>query len=299
MTNAPIIVFTYNRPAHTKATIEALQKNIGASESDLFMISDGAANSDSLPAVKEVRDYLKTVKGFKTSHILEREKNYGLGDNIINGVTDIIEVYGKVIVLEDDLITSPFFLQYINEALNIYEENEKVMSIHGYTYPVKENLPDIFFLKGADCWGWGTWKRAWVHFERNGAVLLDQLLKSGQSSLFDFNDAYPYTAMLQDQIAGKNTSWAVRWYASAFLKNMYTLYPAKSLVFHNGGDGSGTNAGNENLLDIELSDQPVKPEEINVEQNIEAFRAFSNFLRSLSNPSLLYRVKRKWRNLIS
>jgi hypothetical protein len=299
MTNAPIVVFTYNRPAHTRVTIEALQKNTGAAESDLFIISDAAENNNSLLAVQEVRDYLKTVSGFKKKYIIERDKNYGLGNNIITGVTDIIEEYGRVIVLEDDLITSPFFLQYMNGALDIYAENEKVICIHGYTYPVKENLPDTFFLKGADCWGWGTWKRAWKLFERNGEVLLDQLIKTGQTSSFDFNDAYHYTAMLKDQIAGKNTSWAVRWYASAFLMNMYTLYPGKSLVFHDGGDGSGTNAGHENLLDVELSDKPVKLEEINVEQNILAFRAFSNFLRTLSNPTLLYRVKRKWKKLIS
>ena len=144
------------------------------------------------------------MRGFKKIHIIEREKNYGLGNNIITGVTDIIDVYGRVIVLEDDLITAPFFLQYMNEALDIYAENEKVICIHGYAYPVKENLPDTFFLKGADCWGWGTWKRAWRYFERNGEVLLDQLIKTGQTRSFDFNDAYPYTAMLKDQIAGKN-----------------------------------------------------------------------------------------------
>jgi len=299
MINAPVIVFAYNRPAHTRATIAALQKNIGAIDSDLFIISDAAADQNSLASVQEVRDYIKTVRGFRKINIIEREKNYGLGNNIITGVTDIIGLYGRVIVLEDDLITAPFFLQYMNKALDIYAENEKVICVHGYVYPVKEKLPDTFFLKGADCWGWGTWKRGWMHFESNGQVLLDQLVKTGQARAFDFNDAYPYTAMLKDQIAGKNTSWAVRWNASAFLLDMYTLYPGKSLVFHAGGDGSGTNTGNDNLLDVELADKPVKLKKIIVEQNVQAFRAFSYFLKILSNPNLLYRVKRKWKKIIS
>src|SRR5258708_7063170 len=150
MTNAPVILFTYNRPAHTRATIEALLKNSGAAESDLFIISDAAANKNSQPAVQEVRDYIKTVRGFKKICIIEREKNYGLGNNIITGVTDIVELYGRVIVLEDDLTTAPFFLRYMNEALDMYSENEKVICVHAYLYPVKENMPETFFLKGAD-----------------------------------------------------------------------------------------------------------------------------------------------------
>ena len=299
MINAPVIVFTYNRPLHTRATIEALQNNIGAQDSELFIISDAAANEDALLAVQQVRAYIKTISGFKKICIIERERNYGLGNNIIKGVTDVIDVYGRAIILEDDLITAPYFLGYMNEALDIYADKERVICIHGYVYPVKEKLPETFFLRGGDCWGWGTWKRAWKHFDQNGQLLLDELLRTGQAREFDFNNAYPYTAMLKDQIAGKNTSWAVRWNASAFLLDMYTLYPGISLVFHAGGDGSGTNTGNQHLLDVKLAETPVQVKEIRVEQNADAFKAFSNFLKLISSPALYYRLKRKWRKMIS
>ena len=146
-------------------------------------------------------------------------------------------------MLEDDLLTSPYFLDFMNEGLSIYEEDEKVISIHGYVYPISEKLPETFFLRGADCWGWATWKRGWDLFEPDGGLLLNKLEESKQTEEFDFNRSYPYTQMLKDQINGKTNSWAVRWYASAFLQNKYTLYPGKSLVSNIGGDGSGTNTG--------------------------------------------------------
>lgn len=152
----PIILFVYNRLWHTKQTVEALQKNDLASESELFIFSDGP-KPGAEEKVKEVREYLKTITGFRKVTIIERDTNWGLANNIIDGVTKIVNEYGKVIVLEDDLVTSPGFLTYMNEGLKIYADEEQVASIHGYIYPLKhpERLPETFFIRGADCWGGG------------------------------------------------------------------------------------------------------------------------------------------------
>ncbi len=129
---APIILFTYNRPWHTRQTIEALQKNLYADKSRLIILSDGPKTEIDVPKVQKVREYIKTVKGFRSIEIIEREKNWGLANNIIDGVTRIINEYGKIIVLEDDIVTSPYFLKFMNEALEFYKDEERVMHISGY-----------------------------------------------------------------------------------------------------------------------------------------------------------------------
>jgi hypothetical protein len=188
-----------------------------------------------------------------------------LGNNVIAGVTETINRAGRVIVLEDDLVTAPFFLKYMNDGLETYATNESVISIHGYSYPSRAKLPETYFLKGADCLGWATWKRGWDLFEGDGKKLLEQIENGGLSEAFDFEDSYPYTEMLRDQIDGKNTSWAVRWYASAFLRDKLTLYPAETLVSHIGYD-VGTNFGinlrkPETLARTEIRVVPLEPRE--------------------------------------
>ena len=245
MNLSPIVLFVYNRLWHTQQTIEALQKNELALESELFIYADNAKNDESLSKVKEVRNYLKTVDGFKNITIIERDKNWGLANSIIDGVTTTVNKYGKVIVLEDDLVTSPYFLRYMNEALTLYQNEQDVASIHGYIYPLKNtnNLPETFFIKGADCWGWATWQRAWDLFEADGKKLLKELQVRKLQNEIDFNGSYGFTEMLEKQIKGKNNSWAIRWYISAFLQNKLTLYPKKSLVQNIGMDDSGTHCG--------------------------------------------------------
>jgi len=295
--NAPIALFTFNRLKHTKATVEALLKNNMASQSDLWIFSDGANSPENEKLVQNVRQFLHTITGFKTLNVVERGSNFGLGNNIISGVTQVVEQFGKIIVLEDDLITSPHFLQYMNDGLEVYNHADKVASIHGYVYPVKETLEETFFLRGADCLGWGTWQRSWNKFERNGELLLEKLISTHQTYQFDYNGAYPYTQLLKDQISGSNSSWAVRWYASAFLNDLYTLYPARSLVLHAGGDGTGTNTGFDKLLDVKLSMQPVYVKLKNVTQDELAFQAFTKVLKKINRPPLLYRLKRKWNKI--
>jgi hypothetical protein len=276
---APVALFVYNRPGHTRQTIEALRKNTCAEETDLYIFSDAPKNSNHESAVKEVRAYLKTIKGFRTIQIVERSENMGLSASIISGVTEIVNKYGKIIVLEDDLVTSPFFLKYMNDGLNIYEKDDQVISIHGYIYPIKDSLPETFFILGADCWGWATWKRGWDIFEKDGKKLMDELKSRNLSSLFDFNDSYPYTKMLEDQIAGKVESWAIRWYASAFLKNKLTLYPGSSLVENIGFDGSGEHGAPEAKFLVDNKKRVFDLKRIPVSHNEEAFMAMARFFK--------------------
>lgn len=294
---APIALFTYNRPWHTKQTVEALQKNYFAIESDLFIFSDGAKNTEDQYKVDEVRKYLKSISGFKSITIEESPLNKGLANSIIYGVTKIVNTFGKIIVLEDDLLTSRYLLKYLNQYLEHYAEIDNVISIHGFTYPI-ESLPDVYFIKGADCLAWATWKRGWDVFEQNGQKLLDELIDNSLIKEFDFNYSYPFTQMLRDQIAGKNSSWAIRWYASAFLANKLTLYPGKTLVKHIGFDNSGTNCGNSDPYNsiIYESDPPIKS--IPITENFIAREMFEAFHRTIINHKFIMRIKLKIKSIL-
>jgi hypothetical protein len=283
---APIALFVYNRLNHTQRTIEALQKNTLASGSDLIIFSDGPKESlESQEKVSELRKYLKTVKGFKNVEIVESEKNRGLAKSIISGVTDILNKHKKIIVLEDDLVTSRYFLEYLNNGLNLYEDENDVISIHAYTYPIKSPLPETYFIKGADCWGWATWKRGWDLFEANGQKLLKELMAKKLTKEFDFDDSSPYTKMLKTQIAGKNDSWAIRWYASAFLNNKLTLYPRESLVYNTGFDGSGTHHVSEDSFNKtdQIENIKVEVRRIKIKESLDARPAFISYFKSQNN----------------
>jgi hypothetical protein len=278
MSFAPIALFVSNRLEHTRQTIDALKKNGLASQSDLIVFSDAPKNKAQAKAVSEVRDYIHQIDGFKSVTIIERPVNLGLANSIINGVTSVVSQYGTVIVLEDDLVTSPYFLQYMNDGLDFYEKSEDVVSIHGYIYPI-DGLPETFFLRGADCWGWATWNDRWAIFESDGEKLLGELKSKKLINRFDFNGTYSFSRMLRDQIAGKNNSWAVRWHASAFLKNKLTLYPGKSLVLNTGNDGSGTHCGDTTAFSSVLCNAAINFSAIPLEDNQQALFAIEDYFR--------------------
>lgn len=289
---APIVLFAYNRPWHIHQTIEALQKNELAKDSDLIIFSDAPRTLEATEKVNEVRAFLRIINGFKSVSIIERHFNYGLARSIIEGVTEVLNRYNCVIVLEDDLVTSPFFLKYMNEALQLYEFEEKVISIHGYIYPLKKQLPESFFIKGADCLGWATWKRGWNLFEPDGQKLLVELMQKKLTREFDFNGAYEYTNMLKAQILGNNSSWAVRWYASAFLNDCLTLYPGYSHINHIYNNERGTHCGETAFLNTQLSSKPIRIEKLPIEENICARKEIEKYFMSLE-PSLSKRIQNK------
>lgn len=293
---APLALFVYNRPWHTRQAVEALLASPIAAESQLYVFSDAPRNEAASHMVAEVRSYIYSLAGFKTITIIERETNLGLAQSIIDGVTRLCDEYGRVIVLEDDLVTSPYFLQYMNDGLDMYEDAERVVSIHGYVYPLKETLPETFFLRGADCWGWATWKRGWDLFEPDGQVLLRELTGRKLTHSFDFDGTYPYTKMLKKQIKGKNDSWAIRWYASAFLKNKLTLYPGRSLVLNIGMDNSGTHCSTTSDFSGDIADSPVRIEPILVEEHLFARQQIVRFHKVIW-PPMPIRILRKLKSI--
>lgn len=274
--HSPISLFVYNRLWHTKQTVDSLMNNDLASESELIIFSDGAKNPQDQFKVDEVRRYIHSIKGFKTVSIIESSINKGLASSIIKGVTDILNKYGRIIVLEDDLITSPFFLRYMNEALNAYENDKRVASIHAYVYPITE-LPETFFLRGADCWGWATWTRSWETFESDGRKLLKQINKRGLEREIDYNNSAKYIKMLKSQIKGKNDSWAIRWHLSVFLDDKLTLYPGKSFIKNIGCDYSGQHSVATTVFDPIMCDKYSELKKISIIENRDAWKHFETY----------------------
>ncbi|MBC9934389.1 glycosyltransferase family 2 protein [Chitinophaga qingshengii] len=299
-TLAPIIFFAYKRPDIARKALESLALNPEAAESELYVFADGpkeGATAETLQQIAATREVIRSRQWCGTVHIAERVQNYGLAKSVITGVTEVIEKHGKAIIVEDDLVLSPYFLRYMNEGLDLYEDEPQVASLHGYVYPVQEKLPETFFIRGADCWGWATWARAWKQFEADGQKLYDAIRLKGESRAFDFNNTYDYMKMLRKQISGQNDSWAIRWYASAFLKNMLTLYPSRSLVQNIGGDESATHMDEADAekFEVVLSPTPVQLQKIPIEASVQGTTAFEDYFRS-NRLGFVQRIKRFIKN---
>ncbi len=276
---APIALFVYNRPHHTALTLEALKRNQISAQTDLYVFSDGPRRPEDEPKVLAVRDLIRQTTGFASVRLVESEDNKGLARSITGGVSRVLETEETVIVMEDDIVTSPYFLDYMNRALSLYRHDEQVISIHGYVYPVRIKLPTTFFLRGADCWGWATWRRGWAMFESDGQKLLRALRDEKLIRQFDYEGAFANSKMLEDQIQGKNDSWAIRWHASAFLRNKLTLYPGTSLVRNIGLDNSGTHSGGTTAYEGTLQQEPLLVERIPMIECKEAVMAFADYLK--------------------
>ena len=256
-TNAPILLFVYNRPAHTRRLVESLLRNAEAAGSSLFIYSDAPRDESVRPAVDEVRRYVRSIRGFDRGEVVERTENWGLARSIIDGVSTALQRFDRVIVLEDDLVLSPYFLRFMNEALETYKDEPRVGHIQACDFTQDPSLPDTFLIKWTGSWGWATWRRAWKHFNPDGQALLDELERRRLTRTFDFDGAYRYTRMLRRQVEGKNNSWAIRWNASLFLADILSLNVGRSLVQNTGFDGSGTHCGGGGLYASTLWMKPL------------------------------------------
>ena len=278
---APIALFVYNRPEHTRRTLKYLQDNLLAADSRLFVFSDAAKQTADEDLVQQVRTLIKQTRGFKSVKLIERQQNMGLARSIITGVTQLVNEYGKVIAFEDDLLASPHTLTYFNEALNKYEPEDKVMQIAAYMFPIKptQPLPETFFLRSVSSWGWATWKRAWQYFETDINRLYEQF---NEDNIYRFTvdgTMRNYWNQLLDFKAGKNDSWAIRWHASVFLHNGLVLYPAKSLIENIGHDGSGVHSIIESTYRVHASRAPVCYFPENIIENADALAAVKHFYK--------------------
>ena len=258
MNLAPVILFVYNRPDHTRQMVEALQKNELAKESDLFIFSDAPKKHEIAEAVRKVRQYIHTINGFRSVSIVERDNNLGLANSVIDGVTRLCDKHGRVIVLEDDHITSPYFLRFMNEALEHYQNEPRVMQVSGYMFPLTlETDKDTVFLRLTTSWGWGIWKRAWDKLDpfatRHKEIEKDRKLLYR----FNLNGSYPYYKMLEAQLNGDIDSWAILFHYSVFIENGIVLHPKQSLISNIGFDDGGTHCGIDILQAQKITDFKV------------------------------------------
>lgn len=307
MNLAPIVLFTFNRLDHTKKTVDALKENILAEESELFIFSDGPRNDEEKIKVNKIRDYLKTIDGFKEINIIESRENRGLAKSVINGVSDIINRYGKVIVLEDDLITSKYFLQYMNETLEQFEKRDDIWSISGYGPNLSipsDYHEEVYLTKRGSSWGWATWKDRWALVD--WSISDYNLFRKNKLKIKEFNlSGKDLTPMLEDQMKGRIDSWAIRWVYNQFNNNMKTVYPVNSLVRNIGNDLSGTHTTLTNNFDVNISAKSISLNKF-IEENVEIqikFKEiydknfsgnFAVFIKKIG----LYKIARKLRNKV-
>ena len=292
MSLAPIVLFVYNRLSHTERTINSLRNNKLAEASELFIYSDYAKNKDSKREVQEVRDYITRVNGFKSVTVIFRDKNLGLAESIMDGVTSIVNRYGKVIVLEDDIVTSPFFLKFMNEALDYYKENNKVWHISGWNYPInQDDLGDVFLWRLMNCWGWATWKNKWSFFDKDADFLIKKFKKI---DIHEFNlDGFEnfWHQVLQNK-KGEINTWAVFWYATIFTNKGLCLNPSKTFSLNIGHDASGVHCDTNSYFDDSLSLE----DEVNLNcENIEneiALKKIQDFYKN-SKKNIFIRVVNK------
>lgn len=280
---APIVLFTYNRPDKTRRVLDSLIQNAEAKDSDIFIFSDGPKNEVAVEGVKANREYIHyfqdNSKNFRSVTIIEREKNWGLANSLIAGITEVINQYERVIVVEDDLVLSPYFLKFMNEGLEKYEKEEKVGAISGFLPPINSRSQTTFFLTYFDCWGWATWKRSWDLLNLDTKFLLRKLRFKMRK--YDMYDGIYGT--LYCQKVGLVDSWYVRFYASLFLAGKLTLFPPQALVTNAGLDGSGTHCAE--IYDVadyvdSVSFTPVNIDDIEIRENNEMMSVLQRFFKS-------------------
>lgn len=289
---APIVLFVYNRPWHTRQTLEALAKNELAAESILYIYADGPkenASKEDLNKIDETRKLIKTRLWCKEVVIVEKKKNDGLAKSIVNGVTEIVSQFEKVIVLEDDIVSSVGFLKYMNDALDLYLKEEQVFHISAYMFPVKGRLPATFFYNTASCWGWGTWKRAWVNYNSDAEKLLNEIDYKLLKSKFNIEDSYDFYDQLKANTDGRLNTWAVKWYASFFLKNGLALHCYPSLINNIGHDGMGENCERTSDFNWRELAKSINVSNIPLTESLDArtaMRKFYSFANSATKNTL-------------
>lgn len=233
---APIALFAYSRPQHTKNALDSLFQNEEAKESELYIFCDGAkatASEKTLSDIAEVREIAQSENRFKKVTVVIQEKNKGLANSIISGVTQVVNQHGTVIVLEDDLIVSKYFLSYMNDGLSRYKDNPAVAEIGGCNFfACGAKYPEYFISPMAETWGWATWKDRWEKFSSDAVGLYNALEENKLMHKFNTYGAYDMQGMLKEQIFGKVDSWAIRWQAVMVLNEMYCIHPNPSHVQH-------------------------------------------------------------------
>ncbi len=312
-TLAPIALFTYNRPWHTRQVLDALAYNSEAKESILYVFCDGPKDNETianLSLIKEVKDLITAENRFKHVQIKFQETNKGLANSIISGVGEILNFHDRVIVLEDDIVVGNFFLDFMNQALELYKNEELVYGVTGYCFPsTKKIVEQTYFLPIMSSWGYGTWAEKWKKINFNGDELLDIVIKDKIDNKLDFGHLF-YYQMLKDQVENKNNSWAVRFYVSMYLQRGVFLFPNMSLLENIGFDGSGVhcsflsvNPKNDFYKEkkIKLNKKPVilknklikTVKEGSLKKNVTQSFKFKKSIKRILAPEFIQFIKRK------
>ena len=237
---APIVLFVYNRPKHTKLVLDALALNFGAKDSVLFIYADGpkpGITAEQQQLMDETRILVQSETRFKKTTVIVRNVNYGLFRNVSEGVSEVLGLYGKVIVLEDDTLPAPGFLKFCNDGLIMYQNSPNVYSVNGYQHPINTNRFETILLPFTNVWGWATWSEKWGLLDPSPVEL--ELMRNNNFVKSRFNLAdYDFVHMFENK-----KSWAIKWYFKVFSYNGLNVFPTQSLVVNIGFDGSGENSG--------------------------------------------------------
>ena len=297
MTVAPVVLFVYNRPVHTQKTIKSLARNQQARETVLHICSDGPKTAQDEASVHAVRACLKSVRGFKDVVVHTEQSNIGCASSIINGVTRLVGEYGKIIVLEDDLVTSPWFLAFMNQALDRYQDVDRVMHVCGSMYPIDpQGLPETFFVRHVNSCGWGTWAGAWKMLEPSVEKLVN-CFDDTQKRYLNLDGAYDFWDHLERNLTGELRTWAIRWYASVVLNKGLSLYPSISLIENIGFDGTGSHCEKTSRFAVQARTRPILEFSEVIEENPLALKRIKRFL--WHSEALGVRVRRILKNMTS
>lgn len=307
MTVTPIALFTYNRAEHTARVLNSLANCARLDECAVHIYCDAPKHEEHAAGVEASRHVVhEHAPKFKAT-VIERDTNFGLARSIVEGVKDLCDRYGRVIVLEDDLVLSPSFIDYMLQALDRYADEKNVYQISGYMFPLSQpQETDAFFLSLITTWGWATWSRAWQIFDWDASDALEQLKDASVRRRFDLQNSYPYSVMLENQLNGRGQSWGILFWWHVFKANGLALHPRQSLVWNGGFDNTGTNCGDQSWS-IETGADVVArtthngsfnlPADVAVHQ--EAFNNICNFLRREQYPaSLTGRIRRRLRTML-
>ena len=288
---APILILAYNRPEHLKRLLDSLGLNTESKASKIYIAIDGAKNEADKLLVNECHEVASQAHGFHRTIIWTSKVNLGLANSVINSVNKVLKTSDSIIVLEDDLVVSPSFLNYMNSGLTYYASNSKVAAIHGYQYPLGYIGSKCTFRRGTDCWGWGTWRNRWEAANLNSSELIYDLKARKMTRKFNLDGFTDNLKLLKLQNANKIDSWAIRWHASMFLQEKFTLYPPESLVLNLGLDGSGTHEGKYNFFRTKISHKSDWTFPADVEEDRRFIRKLIFFYIGLRIKKILIKLK--------
>jgi len=288
----PVVLFVYRRPAHTQRVLSALRKN---NIDLLYVFSDAGTGPKDNILVEKTRELINKIDWVEKIGFFHNEHK-GLASSVIEGISNVLHSFDKVVVLEDDCIPAPGFYAYMRQCLLYYEKVEQVSCVSAFLHPLNKTVfedynYDVFFWKRFWSWGWGTWRRAWQNFDPDLKSLVEKAKKSGLDTSVFGRDV---SLVKIEKEMGKIDSWAMPFFLSMVLNNTFSVYPVKSYIQNIGFDGSGTHCFSSNKYRVHPSDASAQdslrfPEGIIEEGKI--IREIVNFVNSGNRKSFLRRIK--------